>query len=136
MPGTTGTRYVSSLPPVASPRKTERTASSMTSLRFRSPRVRTGNGGLGSAELHELLLQDEWILLAVGLEGSGEKADLVVDLLRVDRRHRPERLRVRRRADSGSPPEDEQVREGVAAEPVCSVQAGGDLARGKQPGHR
>src|SRR5205809_791645 len=89
--------------------------------------------------LHRLLevgLDRVRILTADAREGLDQLTRDRVDLACVDRERTAEVLRVERRVEPGTPPENEKVRERVAAETIRAVHPARDLARREEPGHR
>src|SRR5213596_4259164 len=74
--------------------------------------------------------------IADAREGLDQLTRDRVDLACVDRERTAEVLRVERRVEPGTPPENEKVRERVAAETIRAVHPARDLARREEPGHR
>src|SRR5262249_17584194 len=84
----------------------------------------------------QLLMQGIRVFVAFGFEGSEERARVTFDLIIVDERITGERLHVLSRIQPGAAPEDQEVRQGVAAEAIGAVKSGRDFARGEQAGNR
>ncbi len=83
----------------------------------------------------QVFVQFEGVFSGFAMERSEHALDLLFDILLIDISELVPPGRVAGRVFSGPFPEDDEVRERVASEPIRSVHSTGDFASGKQSGH-